>query len=402
MAKKLVILALLIGVIALPLLLRHETGPRAKGLDRIVILSPHSEAVCDEFDLGFRAWYAARTGRSIDIDWRHPGGLTESVKVVRTLYENAFKNYWENLLNRDWTPQVAHNFLDASIILPKNPAEDSIAQSARRAFLESNISCGIDVFFGGGAREFDSLMQEGFFMTTELAARNPEWFQEGSFPLELYGDALRDSTGTWFGTVFTTFGIVYNRDVLDSMGLHEVPQYWSQIASGRFFGEVALCDPSKSGSARKAFELMIQEAMYRKKLALEQAGEPADLANKQAQIEGWISGLKLIQRISANARYFTDKSTKPTLDVSAGDCAVGMSIDYYGLSQAQSVWERSGSTRFGYLTPTIGSASEADPIAVLRGANNPLIALAFLEYVLSEQGQKLWAFQAGAPGGPQK
>ena len=39
---------------------------------------------------------------------------------------------------------------------------------------------------------------------------------------------------------------------------------------------------------------------------------------------------------------------------------------------------------------------------MLRGAPHPEIALAFIEFVLSPDGQKLWNYRVGTPGGPEK
>src|SRR5207237_8720124 len=41
-----------------------------------------------------------------------------------------------------------------------------------------------------------------------------------------------------------------------------------------------------------------------------------------------------------------------------------------------------------------------DPIAVVRGAPHKELAIRFMQFVLSEQGQRLWITRAGAPGGP--
>ncbi len=45
--------------------------------------------------------------------------------------------------------------------------------------------------------------------------------------------------------------------------------------------------------------------------------------------------MRLFRRLGANARYFTDQSTKIALDVASGDAAAGMCIDYYGRFQAE-------------------------------------------------------------------
>jgi len=116
--------------------------------------------------------------------------------------------------------------------------------------------------------------------------------------------------------------------------------------------------------------------------------------------EGWLKGMRVIQKIIANGRYFADASTSMVLDVSAGNCAVGMAIDFYGFFQEENLKLRSGSQRFGFIMPKGGSLASPDPIALLRGAPHPELALAFIEYVLSLEGQKKWDYKVGTPGGP--
>jgi ABC-type glycerol-3-phosphate transport system substrate-binding protein len=54
------------------------------------------------------------------------------------------------------------------------------------------------------------------------------------------------------------------------------------------------------------------------------------------------------------------------------------------------------------VSPEGGAAYSVDPIALLRGAPHPAVALAFMEYALSLEGQKLWTFRPGTPGGPRE
>jgi len=77
-----------------------------------------------------------------------------------------------------------------------------------------------------------------------------------------------------------------------------------------------------------------------------------------------------------------------------------MCIDFYGREQQEAVRLRNGSDRIGYISPEGGSAYSVDPIALLRGAPHRSVAVAFIEYVLSLEGQKLWNFRTGTPGGP--
>ncbi len=77
-----------------------------------------------------------------------------------------------------------------------------------------------------------------------------------------------------------------------------------------------------------------------------------------------------------------------------------MCIDFYGTQQAEAVRRRGDSDRLGFAAPAGGTAYSVDPIGMLRGAPHPSVARAFIEYVLSLEGQKLWAFRLGVPGGP--
>jgi len=90
----------------------------------------------------------------------------------------------------------------------------------------------------------------------------------------------------------------------------------------------------------------------------------------------------------------------PPIDVANGDCAAGLCIDFYGRQQDEAVRRRGDSERLGFATPAGGSAYSADTVALLRGAPHRRVAEAFIEYVLSMDGQKLWNLRTGTPGGP--
>ena len=110
--------------------------------------------------------------------------------------------------------------------------------------------------------------------------------------------------------------------------------------------------------------------------------------------------MRMILKISANGRYFTDSSSKVPLDVAQGDAAAGMCIDFYGRTYNEIKKKKDGSSRIHFVMPQGGTSIGADPIGMLRGAPNPELAHRFIEYVLSNKGQKLWNFRPGTPGGP--
>jgi hypothetical protein len=131
---------------------------------------------------------------------------------------------------------------------------------------------------------------------------------------------------------------------------------------------------------------------------LDQAPE----AYTRAISEGWLRGLNLVQRIGANARYFTDSASKVPIDVSMANASVGLSIDFYGRYQAETSRNPDGSQRMVYRTPVGGSSVSADPISLMRGAPHRELAVRFIEFMVSEDGQKLWNYRPGTQGGPEQ
>ena len=108
----------------------------------------------------------------------------------------------------------------------------------------------------------------------------------------------------------------------------------------------------------------------------------------------------IIQRIGANARYWTDSSAKIPLDVSEGEAAAGMCVDFFARNFIERLEQANGHSRLGFILPAGGTTPSVDPVALFRGAPNPELATRFIEFVLSMEGQRLWAFKTGTPGGP--
>ncbi|HEX3730670.1 MAG TPA: extracellular solute-binding protein, partial [Opitutaceae bacterium] len=383
---------LLAALVAAPFLLRPRQVAPGRADDTVVVVTPNNEAIRHEYELGFASWYRARTGRTIAVDWRVLGGTSEIARLLQGEYAASFRDYWEHRLNRRWSGAAEAGFQNPQ--LPAAAPEE--ARAARAAFLASEVGCGIDVFFGGGIPDLEHQADLGNLAEGGMERLHPEWFGEGVLPQTYDGTLFRDPQGRWYGSVMSCYGIIYNRDAVRRLGLATAPAQWADLADPRFRGEIALCDPTKSGSMAMAFESVIQQEMHAR----------ADRAGPQGQAaavrEGWRAGLRLIQRIGANARYFTDTSQKPPVDVADGNCAAGMCIDFYGAQQQEAERRRGAPDRVGFVVPAGGTSYFVDPIALLRGAPHEDPAHAFLEYALSLEGQKLWAFRPGTRGGPQE
>ncbi len=345
-----VICGLLAAIVLLPILLRREsvTASARSAQDRLVVITPHNESIRHEFGEAFAAWWRERTGRGIYIDWRTPGGTSE-IRMV----------------------------LDAGFEAAEETGREGI---------------GIDVFFGGGEPDFAGQSSKGRLERLRVFESMPGLFGgDAPIPETFTGERYVSQGRDWVGTCLSQFGICHNPDVIRRLGLPP-PESWNDLADPRYAGLLALADPTKSGSVARTFELVVQGEIQRRLRE-----RPGDLA---AIDEGWEAGLRLIQRMAANARYFTDSASKIPHDVGQGNAAAGMCIDFYGRSYAEQLRTRDGAPRVRWTAPRGGTTLSADPVAVLKGAPRPEIAQAFVEFCLTSRAQRLWFALPGSPEGP--
>lgn len=360
MKRAAIIFSLLAIIIALPVMMRRQTAtadPR-KAEDRLVIITPHNESIRNEYGEAFAKWWQEKSGRTVYVDWRTPGGTAE----IRKVLDSGFKAAEERAMKKT-------------------------AQGSAEA-----VGIGIDIFFGGGDYEFVTQHKAQRLAKLEVFDRHPEWFSEQTLPRSFSGENYYNDEKTWVAACLSQFGICFNEDGVRRLDV-TAPRSWTDLGDERYAGYLALADPSKSGSVARAFELLIQQQMQ--EALAEPRADPQTAAAK-----GWERGWQLIMRLCANARYFTDSASKIPQDVGQGDAVAGMCVDFYGRSFSDE-WKRAdGSSRLQWVAPQGGSSLSGDPIAVFRGAPNARVAQAFVEFVVSQQGQILWNAKPGAAGGP--
>ena len=425
------------AMVALPFLFRHPSVQEkwARGDPVLVIVSPHNEAIREEFGHAFSAWHAAHYGRPVRIDWRVIGGTTEIMRYLVSEFVGSMRAWWERG-GRPWPAAGAEWMLDRRFDPARPPADMAGGEWNRQrdfflAFRTNDspeaATSRIDLFFGGGVYDHEKAQQQGLSV--------PPWTEPAEIPAGLFTDAAgrelipRGSSGevwrgeAFFGTVLSTFGICYNPDRLKDLGIAEPPRTWADLADPRYVGQVGVTDPTKSGSVAKAFEMIIQQACWETvrqqgfsdgevaawEAAIRQArlppgelpaGVPA--AYQQAVERGWLDGINRVRLIGANARYFTDSAGKVPIDVGMGATAAGIAIDFFGRFQSEYTRAADGQPRMRYLTPVGGSSVSADPISLLRGAPNRELAARFIAFCLGTEGQKLWNYRPGEPGGPRR
>lgn len=432
MKKGLAIIALAAFMVALPFLFRTKSEASAWNADDpvLVVVTPHNEAIRQEFAAGFAAWHERKYGKPARIDWRVIGGTTEIMRYLVSEYIGSMQGWRER--NGLPFPSAAAS----AMLSPKPPQPPLSSADGRTAFgqlqsiwldFRTNdtpdiASCRIDVFFGGGTYDHGKAAEQGLTVAPWPAGAVPAGIvadADGNelIPQTLSGDIWR--TDHFYGTVLSTFGICSNPDRLRDIGASAAPVRWRDLAKPDFFGQVGVTDPTKSGSVAKAFEMIVQQTMAESVRAAgytdadidaneaEIARDPAltmpggPLADYQGAVESaWIDGVNLVRLIGANARYFTDGAGKVPIDVGMGAIATGIAIDFFGRFQAEYARTPDGVARLEYVTPVGGSCVSADPMSLLRGAPHRELALRFFEFVLSPEGQALWNSRPGTPGGP--
>lgn len=427
MMKNIVILLLAAVVIALPFIFRQSemVDQWKPGDPELIAISPHNEAIRYEFGRAFSRWHEENYGDPVRVEWRVMGGTTEIMRYLAAEYAASFRAWWKGE-NRPWPVGAEEMILDRRFKADNVPQTDDpderaaweqkrdLHQTFRTVDDPAKFSCKVDLFFGGGTYDHNKAFRQG------LSVR--PW-AEGDMPAVLSqeaGDTLlipkKRSGETWrsdafFGNALSTFGICYNMDRLTELGIENPPSTWEDLADPRLVHQLGVADPTKSGSIAKAFEMIIHEQCHaavraagfspEQTAAIEDTPREEHPEDYEAAIaQGWLNGLRLVQKIGANARYFTDSSGKVPLDVSMGDAAAGIAIDFYGRYQSEISKSPEGKYRMVYTTPVGGSSVSADPISLLRGAPHRETAVRFIEFVLSTEGQKLWNYRPGTPGGP--
>ncbi len=424
------------AMVALPFLLRRpaETGAWRPGDPVLVVISPHNEAIRQEFGAAFSRWHEEHYGAPVKLDWRSIGGTTEIMRFLASEYVGSMRAWWERQ-GGDWPAAGADWILDRGFDPSRPPADPDPAWEARRALylaFRTNdspeaTSARIDLFFGGGVYDHDKAARQGLTVApwpktdaTPLGLFHDAQGRE-LIPAGMSGEVWRDET--FFGAVLSTFGICYNPDRLRDLGIARPPGAWEDLTAPAYFGQVGVTDPTKSGSVAKAFEMIVQQACWE---AVRAAGFGTDEvaeweegivaaslphgvlppgippAYQRAVELGWVNGVNRLRLIGANARYFTDGAGKVPIDVGAGATAAGIAIDFYGRFQAEYTRAADGTARMVYITPVGGSSVSADPISLLRGAPHRELAVRFIVFTLGPEGQKLWNYRPGTPGGPRR
>ena len=220
------------------------------------------------------------------------------------------------------------------------------------AKLKAEIEAGSpqpDVLLISDVVTMESLKQSG------LLAAYPE------APIAGYDPAIMDKDFTYFSTKLITTGIVYNTKATMK------PESWFDLTKPEAKDQVTMPSPLSSGAA------MIHTVTLAGNLN-----------------GGWDFYTALAKNGAVAAGANGDVETA----VAGGDKLYGMIVDYLPIREAAK------GAPVAFVFPKEGVSAVTEPVAILKTAKHAELARKFVDFVLSEDGQKLWSKLGYIPADP--
>jgi iron(III) transport system substrate-binding protein len=212
-----------------------------------------------------------------------------------------------------------------------------------------------DLFWGGESALYDRLAAQNLLAPLELPRAVTEAIPEKlGRPKPIL---LKDPEGFWVGTVLESTGIVYHPRLLQRLGVPP-PQDWDDLLDPRLKGNIAQAPPTRSSSSHAAYEVILQ---------------------RDGEAKGW----EWARRLAANTGFFAPRSRDVPAVVARGEFAMGFAVPSYFAFE-----DRLAGFDIRYVAPKTAWIT-AGPAAILRGARHPRAARAFVEFLLSERGQRI-------------
>ena len=205
-----------------------------------------------------------------------------------------------------------------------------------------------DLVWASAPDAFEVLKNDGL-----LAAYAPK---ATGIPEKIGSYPINDPAGYYIGFAGSGYGIMWNERYLKRKKI-PVPGEWEDLKKPVYHDHVGMSAPSRSGTTHLTVETVLQG-------------------------DGWDKGWALWKEIAGNFKMVTERSFGVPEGVNSGDFGIGIVIDFFGFS--------SKATGFpvDFVYPTVTTLVPAN-IAVVKNAPHPKAAEAFIEFLLSVEGQEL-------------
>ncbi|RAI03262.1 Fe(3+) ABC transporter substrate-binding protein [Acuticoccus sediminis] len=176
-----------------------------------------------------------------------------------------------------------------------------------------------------------------------------------------YPDGLMDKEGFYFSTKLITTGIVYNKNAPLK------PTSYADLLSDEAAGKIMIPSPLTSGAATITMETLTSDPAL-----------------------GWdfYEGLADQDTLASGGNGGVYKA------VAGGEKLYGFLVDYLAIRS------REEGAPIDFVFPTEGVSYVTEPVAILSTTDNAEAARAFVDFLLSEDGQTLAADQGYLPADP--
>ncbi len=212
-----------------------------------------------------------------------------------------------------------------------------------------------DIFWGGESALFDKLADQKLIAQHDLPKAVVDAIPATiGKPKPIY---LKDPRGFWIGTVLEPYGLVYHPRLFKRLGV-EPPKDWDDLLNPKLRGNVAQCAPTRSSSSHATYEVILQ---------------------RDGDDKGW----EWLKRLGANTGMFTARSRDVPSVVAKGEFAAGFAVPSYMAFE-----DRLAGFDIKFVAPKTAWITP-EPIAILAGSRHPKAAKAFIEFMLSERGQRV-------------
>ena len=214
----------------------------------------------------------------------------------------------------------------------------------------------VDIFWGGESALFEKLAEQKLLQKVEISRE--AW---DSIPAAIGKPKpipLKDKDGYWVGTALEPYGLVYHPKRIQRLGIPE-PKEWEDLLQPKLKGEVAQCAPTRSSSSNATYEVIL---------------------SMHGEEKGW----DWLRRLAGNTGHFTARSRDVPTVVAKGEFAAGFAVPSYMAFE-----EKLAGFDIKFVAPKNAFVTP-EPMAILAGARNPKAARAFIEFLLTERGQKVF------------
>jgi iron(III) transport system substrate-binding protein len=167
-----------------------------------------------------------------------------------------------------------------------------------------------------------------------------------------------DADRTYFGSKLITTGIAVNT------GAKSRPSSWADLAKPEYKGQIAMPSPLYSGAAA----IMLGTMTTRSDL-------------------GW----KYFEQLKADDAVAVRGNGAVLNAVANGEKAYGVLVDFMAFNA------KAKGSPIDFIFPSEGLPAVTEPVAMLKTAQNPAAARAFVDFILSDDGQKLAASMGYIP-----